>query len=154
MDVSITRFQATGRFRKSLPKRLIASRAVVPVIVLGALMVFACLHIWQRNYVLELEKQNGQLEGEALRLNDLIKKTNREITDLTRVSRIEQLAFEKFGLQRTSAENIFTIVVEKPEVKREGLDNVIHSLRKLAGNLPIVTESRADTLTVFDTDGH
>ncbi|GEM_PF-1916958 len=152
MDYSVTRYQATGRFSKSFAKRVIASRAIVPALSLTLLMIFACLHIWQRNYVLALERQNGLLEDESGRLNDLIKKTSGEITELTRVSRIEPLATEKLGLQRTNAENIFTIVIEKPQVKREGIDNVLFTLQNLADHLPIVTESKAETLKIFDSN--
>ena len=153
MDVSITRYQATGRFRKTTLKRMIASRGLVPAIVLGIVVVCACVHVWQRNYVLELEKKNVLLEEEKMRLNDLIKKTGREVTELSRLSRIEQVALERLGLQRTSAGNIFRITVEKPEVKREGLDNVFFAVQKLVNNLPVISETKADTLKEFRSDG-
>ena len=86
------------------------------------------------------------------RLKDLIKKTSSEITELTRVSRIEPLATEKLGLQRTNAEDIFTIVIEKPQIKREGIDNLLFTLQNLADHLPIVTESKAETLKIFDSN--
>jgi len=117
-------------------------------------VLFACVHIWQRVYVLGLVKEVGGLEKEREVLTDLSKKTNAEIMDLSRVSRVEQIASRDLGMARTSTENMLTLVVKKsPTIKKQGeLDNVVSSLKKLADNLPVINESRADTMGTIETN--
>jgi len=99
-------------------------------------------------------KEVGGLEKEREVLTDLSKKTNAEIMDLSRVSRVEQIASRDLGMARTSTENMLTLVVKKsPTIKKQGeLDNVVSSLKKLADNLPVINESRADTMVTIETN--
>jgi len=99
-------------------------------------------------------KEVGGLEKEREVLTDLSKKTNAEIMDLSRVSRVEQIASRDLGMARTSTENMLTLVVKKsPTIKKQGeLDNVVSSLKKLADNLPVINESRADTMGTIETN--
>ena len=154
MEISLQRHRSTDRYKKSLGRRLVSSRALIPSLFIAAIILFACLHVWQRVYVFGLVKEVSRLEKESANLDDLLKKTNAEIADLSRLSRVEEVASRELGLGRTKAENMFTLVLKKPEVKRDALDNVVLSLRKLADNLPVLTESKADTINVFDTNGN
>lgn len=154
MKISLQRYQSTDKFRKSWSKRLVSSPALIPILFVAVFVLFACIHIWQRVYVLGLVKEVGALEKDREVLTDLLKKNNAEIMDLSRVSRVEQIASSDLGMTRTSAENMMTLVIKKPPVvKKQGeLDNVVSSLKKLADNLPVINESRADTLGTFETD--
>jgi cell division protein FtsL len=120
-----------------------------------SIIVFACLHIWQRVYVLGLVKEIGTIQKERESLVDILKKTNADAAELSRLSRVEPIAAEKLGLGRTSAENLFTLEVKKQEItKRNGIEEVKLSLKKLADNLPVINETKADTINVFENDKH
>jgi len=154
MGISLERYQSTDRLRHSWSKRLVSSRSLIPALFVGVIVLFACVHVWQRVYVLGLVKEIGALEKEGDALNDLVKKTNAEIADLSRVGRVELIASRDLGMERTNSDNVFTLVVKKPEtVKKQGeLDNVYSSLKKLADNLPVINESRADTIGTIEAD--
>ncbi len=154
MKISLQRYQSTDKFRRSWSKKLVSSPALLPILFVVVFVLFACVHIWQRVYVLGLVKEVGGLEKEREVLTDLSKKTNAEIMDLSRVSRVEQIASRDLGMARTSTENMLTLVVKKsPTIKKQGeLDNVVSSLKKLADNLPVINESRADTMGTIETN--
>ncbi|MCX6826929.1 MAG: hypothetical protein NTV06_06670, partial [candidate division Zixibacteria bacterium] len=103
---------------------------------------------------LSLIKEVSKLEKEQAGLTDLLKKTNTEIVDLSRLSRVESVVSQQLGLTRASAQNIFTLVVKKPEIRKDGLDNVVSSLKKLADNLPVITESKAADTIIFENHEH
>lgn len=154
MKISLQRYQSTDKFRRSWSKKLVSSPALLPILFVVVFVLFACVHIWQRVYVLGLVKEVGGLEKEREVLTDLSKKTNAEIMDLSRVSRVEQIVSRDLGMARTSTENMLTLVVKKsPTIKKQGeLDNVVSSLKKLADNLPVINESRADTMGTIETN--
>jgi len=154
VKISLQRYQSTDKFRRSWSKKLVSSPALLPILFVVVFVLFACVHIWQRVYVLGLVKEVGGLEKEREVLTDLSKKTNAEIMDLSRVSRVEQIASRDLGMARTSTENMLTLVVKKsPTIKKQGeLDNVVSSLKKLADNLPVINESRADTMGTIETN--
>ncbi len=154
MNISVQRYQATDKFKKSFSKRLVSSRALVPTLFVAVIIIFACVYIWQRVYVLGLVKEMAALEREREEMTDLLKKTNSEILDLSRVSRIEQIASRDLGMERSRTENMLTLVVKKPQIvkKQDELDNVVLSLKKLAENLPVMNESKADTVGNLNND--
>jgi hypothetical protein len=154
MNVSLPRYRSTGKLRKSFRKRIISSPRLIPTLIIVTIVVFACLHIWQRVYVLGLVQEISVVEKERENLTDLLKKTNSDAAELSRLSRMEPIAIEKLGLGRTSAENLFTLEVKKQEITLSGIDNVKNSLKKLADNLPVINETKADTINIFENDKH
>ena len=154
MNVSLPRYRSTGKLRKSFRKRIISSPRLIPTLIIVTIVVFACLHIWQRVYVLGLVQEISVVEKERENLTDLLKKTNSDAAELSRLSRMEPIAIEKLGLGRTSAENLFTLEVKKQEITLSGIDNVKNSLKKLADNLPVINETKADTIHIFENDKH
>jgi cell division protein FtsL len=154
MSVSLPRYRSTGKLRKSFRKRIISSPRLIPTLIIVTIVVFACLHIWQRVYVLGLVQEISVVEKERENLTDLLKKTNSDAAELSRLSRMEPIAIEKLGLGRTSAENLFTLEVKKQEITLSGIDNVKNSLKKLADNLPVINETKADTIHIFENDKH
>jgi cell division protein FtsL len=154
MSVSLPRYRSTGKLRKSFRKRIISSPRLIPTLIIVTIVVFACLHIWQRVYVLGLVQEISIVEKERENLTDLLKKTNSDAAELSRLSRMEPIAIEKLGLGRTSAENLFTLEVKKQEITLSGIDNVKNSLKKLADNLPVINETKADTIHIFENDKH
>lgn len=152
MKISVERYRATDSIRKSLKKRLVSSRTVIPVLVIGSLIVLACLHIWQRVYVMRLVKEVSVLEMENRQLTDIVKKANLEILELSSLSRIEKIAGEQLQMSGTRSENIFTLTFRESPPGPEGLHDVISSLQKVADHLPSLSESNAETIDIFETD--
>ncbi|PKK84138.1 MAG: hypothetical protein CVT49_04900 [candidate division Zixibacteria bacterium HGW-Zixibacteria-1] len=152
MKISVQRYRATGGFRKSLKKRLVSSRTLIPAMIVGSIILLACLHVWQRVYVMGLVKEVSVLEKENNNLKDLVKKSNMEITELSRLSRIEEIATEQLGLTRTGSENLYTLSISRDDYKAEGLDDVVTSLKKIAENLPVLNETKAATNGIFESD--
>ncbi|SYZ72769.1 hypothetical protein TRIP_C20884 [Candidatus Zixiibacteriota bacterium] len=155
LKISVERYRATNKLRQSYFRRLISSKVSVPAMFLLVVITFACLYIWQRVYVMDLAKDISQLEKRKQELTDQLRKASADVAEFSRLSKIEPLAAEKFGLTRTTSGNLFTLEVKRnTEPKRAGLDNVVWSLKKLADNLPVLTESKADTLSYFKSDGN
>jgi cell division protein FtsL len=152
MKISVQRYQATDRLKKSFSRRMVSSRVVLPFLVVIAIILFACFHVWQRVHVLNLGKEISRLEKEKVILNDLLKKSSSDIMELTRVSRIEEIAMGEMGMVRGGTDKMFTLEVKRAEVKKDDLDNVVSSLKKLADNLPVINESKAETAGVFEID--
>jgi cell division protein FtsL len=155
LKISVERYRATNKIKQSFARRLISSRMPLPALFLVVMIMFACLYIWQRVYVMDLAKDIAKMEKQKQELTDQLRKTNADVAEFSRLSRIEPVAAEKFGLARTTSVNLFTLEVKKTsEPERAGLDNVVWSLKKLADNLPVLSESKADTLSYFKKDGN
>jgi cell division protein FtsL len=139
--------------RHSLKKRIVSSKSLIPALFVTSLILLACLHVWQRVYVMGLVKEVSTLKTENGRLKDLVKKANMEVIELSRLSRIEKIAGEKLGLSKSDTENLFTLSLGDRGFQPEGLEEVVTSLKKIADNLPVLNESRAETDGVFDSNG-
>jgi len=152
MKISVQTYRATDSIRNSLRKRLVSSRTLAVTIIVGSFILLACLYIWQRVYVLNLVREVSTLEKEKVDLKDLLKKTEIEVTELSRLNRIEPIAIAQLGLMRTGTENLYTLTPRKVEKKLEGIDEVVAALKKIADNLPILNETKASTDSIFEFD--
>ena len=101
---------------------------------------------------MELTSEVRDLKKEKERLTDLVIKTESEISDLSRLSRIESIAVEKLALERGKAENIYTLLEKESRKDPEDLERLYLSLKKVAKNLPMVTETRAEAQDIFKFD--
>ncbi len=129
-----------------------SSGSFISTLVVVALVLFACTHIWQNVYILNLSTEVGTLKQEKNQIKDLIKKNQAEINDLCRHSRIEQLAFDKFKLRQTASENMFTLVSKRKFSKNYQFADLISSFQKVADHFPVITESKAEGKEIFDFD--
>jgi len=152
MKISVQRYRATDILRNSLKKKLVSSRSIIPALFVGSIIILACLHVWQRVYVMGLVQEVSVLEKENKSLKDIVKKTDMNIVELSRLSHIEPLAAEKLGLSKKGAENTFTLSLSGTEFKSEGLGEVVTSLRKIADNLPVLNETKAETSEIFESN--
>lgn len=150
MKISVQRYRATNKLRNSLKRQLVSSRYMVPALIVLTLVLLPCINIWQRVYVLNLVQEVSALENEHTRLNDLLKKAHADEVELSRLSRIEKLATEQLGLARVNSENMYTLRIDNKYLQPEGIDEVVQSLKKFADNLPVLTESHAETGDIFD----
>lgn len=152
MKISVQRYRATGTIRNTLKKRLVSSKTLIPTMIVGSIILLACLHVWQRVYVMGLVKEVTVLEKENNNLKDLLKKSDMEVTELSRLSRIEEIATGQLGLTRTGSENLYTLSINKDNNKTTGLDDMVTSLKKIADNLPVLNETNAATNDIFEAN--
>jgi cell division protein FtsL len=152
MKISVARYRATSNLRKTFGKRIVSSKLLIPIIFTASIIILACLQVWQRVYVIGLVSEVSRYENENRKLTDLYKKIQMENIELSRLSRIEKIAAEKFGLEKTGAQNLFTLQLPESSFQDDGLDAVVTSLKKIADNLPVINETKAETIDIFDTD--
>ncbi len=139
----------TGHRRK---KSFFSSGSFITTLVVAALVLFACTHIWQNVYILNLSTEVSALKKEKNLIKDLIKKNQVEINDLCRHSRIEPLALDKFKLRQTASENMFTLVSKRKFSETNRFADLIGSFKKVADHFPVITESKAETKEIFEFD--
>ena len=132
-------------------KRL-SSSSFLTILIVVTLVLFACTHIWQNVYILNLSSEVGALKKEKNQIKDLIKKNKVDINDLCRHSRIEQLALDKFNLRQTSSEKMFTLVSKRKFLETYRFADLMSSFKKVADHLPVITESKAEGKEIFDFD--
>lgn len=152
MRTSDIKYRPRRRSANKGVRRIFSSGPLVPVLVIVALVLFACTLVWQRVYILNLSTEVGELKKEENQLIDLIKKNELEINDLCRRSRIEKFAGEQLGLQQTASENLFTLVSERKFTESNKFADMLSSLKKVAEHLPVVSESKAETKDIFEFD--
>lgn len=153
MNNSILRYRSTGTTKNSIGKRIVSSKSLVPILFVVSIIFLACLQIWQRVYVIGLVKEVSLYEKENKQIKDLIKKAELENIELSRLSRIEPMVAESLGLAKTSAVNLFTLQLEQePAPPITGIGEVVFSLKKIADNFPVINETRAETVEIFETD--
>jgi len=150
MKISVARYRATASLKKTLKRRLVTSRSIIPILFAVSLILFACLFIWQRVYVMGLVQEVSTLRTTNNKLSDLVKKNSLKNVDLSRLSRIEKLAYDNFKMAATTAGNSFTLTAGNRRARNSGLDEMVESLKKFADNLPVLTESNAATSDIFD----
>lgn len=150
MRVSVERYRATNKIKKSLLKQLVSSRFIVPALVLATMVLLPCILVWQNVYVMNLVGEVSALEQDNKKLDDALKKKRSEIIDLSRLSRIEEIAVRDLKMSPVKSENMYTLTVNQSIDVNDGLDEVFESLKKFADHLPVVSESKAATEDIFD----
>jgi cell division protein FtsL len=152
MKSSILRYRATGYIKNSFGKKIVSSKSFIPILFAVSIILLSCLHVWQRVYVIGLVQEVSHVEKENKILTDKLKKAEIEKIELSRLSRIEKVANEKFGLEKTGARNLFTLQLDGNGSEPEGIGEVITSLKKIADNFPVLNETKAETIGVFELD--
>jgi len=125
---------------------------MAPVSIIALLIVFACLHIWQQVHIMNVSREVTDLKKENSRLEDLLKKSNADIAELSRLSRIEKLAADEMGLVRTPSENLYTIIMDNSYGEYSGFSDLVQTLQKVAEHMPVLSESKAETTDIFGSD--
>lgn len=141
-----------SKVRKTVAERYLSRKRFFPFLFVTTLILFACAHVWQQVYTLELSTEVRGLEKENSKLNDLLKKRRAEIVELTRLSVIEKVASEKVHLRRTASENLFTLIRDDSYRETEGIENLMTALKKVADNMPVVNETHAESKDFFEFD--
>ncbi len=152
MKTSDSKYRPRRRTGPRRKKSIFSSGSFITTLVVAALVLFACTHIWQNVYFLNLSTEVSALKKENNLITDLIKKNQVEINDLCRHSRIEQLALDKFKLRQTASENMFTLVSKRKFSETNRFADLLGSFKKVADHFPVITESKAETKEIFEFD--
>lgn len=150
MKVSVQRYRHAGNLKNALRRRIVSSKLFIPILFGASVILLACLLVWQRVYVIGLVGEVAQYEKENRQLKDLLKKEEIESIELSRLSRIEKIAGERLGLQKIGAQNIYTLYLDRGYSEQEGLGEIVASLKKIADNLPVLSETNAETIQILE----
>lgn len=144
MARSIRKFKETLEMRSGILTRF-RSHQFFSIGLMGtALLLVACIHIWQRVHVIHLVKETGDLRVENRQLVDDTKKIFTEVSALSMASRIERCATDSLGLQQVSADRLYTIMREQEKPKQQDeLASVATSIKRVADYFPVLSEAQA-----------
>ncbi len=150
MKVSVQRYRDARNLKNALRRRIVSSKLFIPILFGVSMILLACLLVWQRVYVIGLVGEVAQYEEENRQLKDLLKKAEIESIELSRLSRIEKIAGERLGLEKIGAQSIYTLNLDRDYSEQESLGEIIASLKKIADNLPVLSETNAETIQILD----
>jgi cell division protein FtsL len=144
MEKSLRKFKETLELRAVLTRR-IRSHPYFPMFAIGAiLLMIACLHVWQRVYVITLVDEVAELRTEQRDLVDQLRKVRADNAALSMASRIQAYAADSLGLRQISADRLYTLVRDdEAELKDTELAMMFSSLRRVAEFFPVVAETEA-----------
>ena len=144
MGRSLRKFKETVEIRSLLLHRVRSHRYFPAAVVASVLLAAACVHIWQRVVVIGLVKEVSQLERENRSLVDDAHKLRTELAALTMASRIEQYAIDSLGLNRVSADRLYTLIPEAAgNAPVDEWATMLTSISRVADHLPAISEARA-----------
>ena len=144
MKKAIRKFNETVEMQSSIFNRIKSNRYFPFALLSVFLLMAACIHIGQRGQGLDLVHDVSLLKIENRELVNDLRKVNSEIATLSKVSRIEQYAFDSLGLIKIDAEKLFTLVrprEDKPEV--DNIAMVMTAIQRVATYIPSVSETQA-----------
>lgn len=146
MARSLRKFKETVEMRAGLFQRIRTHRHCSTGLVLAALVVVACIHIWQRVHVIRLSQEVGGLRQENRNLIDATKKVRSEVAALSMGSRIEVYAADSLGLLPVTADRL--VIIDRDRSKQQDsvdeLGNVLTSIKRVSDYLPVLSEAKAE----------
>lgn len=145
MKRTIRKFKETVEIRSSFLNRVRSSRYFPLALLVIVFLAAACVHVWQRVRVLDLVYEVSLLKHENRELTDDIRKVYSDIAALSVSSRVETYAADTLGLVMVPPERLYTLEHrhQGPAVA-DGLDMVLAAVKRMAGHLPVVEETRAN----------
>jgi hypothetical protein len=145
MARSLRQFKETVEMRSGTLGKLRSSRHLSTAIMLSALVLVACVHIWQRVHVIHLAQNVGALREDNRLLVDATKKIRSEVAALSMTTRIETYAADTLGLKPITAERLVVIKRENQvEEKKDEFSTVLSSIQRVADYLPELSEAQAE----------
>ena len=145
MGRAVRQFKETVDFRSLLLTRVRSHRYFPATVVMAALLMVACLHVWQRVRVIKLVKDVAELRETNRDLVDVARKMHNDIAALSMATRIEGYATDTLGMQPVAADRLFTLVRERDkDVPRDELATMLSSIQRVAKYLPALTETGAN----------
>lgn len=157
MARSVRKFTETVELRSLFFKRLKSHRHFPSIVITLAILIGACIHIWQRVDVMSLVTEVTALEKENMALIDATHKIQTDLVTLTMASRIESYAIDTLSLQRVRPDRLYTLVPEtSDEFATDRFATMISSILRVVEYIPVVTEVQAASQELqpimFETD--
>jgi cell division protein FtsL len=147
MADSVRKFKETIEIQSGWLTRIRQHRHFGIALISAALIFVACVHIWQRVYVIRLVQEVDALKGQNAILVDETKKAKMDVAALTRATRITTCAAESLGLQPISVDRLYTISLQMEETaptdSTDELAAVVSSIKRVADYLPVMSEAKA-----------
>lgn len=151
MKKAVRRFKETVEFESSILNSIRSHRYFSVTVLVCALLLAACVHIWQRVKVMELVREVSYLKRENASLLDDKKKLCSEIASLSMASRIERYASDSLGMRRVSADRLFTLIPKREKIaERDDLELMFSAIKRVADYVPVVSQARANASGVED----
>ncbi|MEW6051261.1 MAG: cell division protein FtsL [Candidatus Zixiibacteriota bacterium] len=140
----VRKFKETLEMRETPLTRLRSHPYFSIGLVLFAVLLVACVHIWQRVHVIRLVREVGDLAAENRSLVDATKKVQTEIAALSMASRIESFAADSLALAPIAPDRVFTLVRElRDSTRPDEFAEMITSIKRVTEYLPVLTETQA-----------
>lgn len=144
MQKTVRQFKEMLDIKGSIYNRLRANRFMPYVLLAFAILMAACVHIWQRVHVIELVKEVSQLTKEQTRLDDELKKVNSDIATLSMESRIEKFAKDTLGMIPVPADQLYTLVPnESYSYKKDDFHSMLAAIKRVTDYVPRPSENSA-----------
>ncbi len=147
MADSVRKFKETVEIQSGWLTRIRQHRHFGLALVSAALLMVACVHIWQRVHVIHLVQEVDGLKSQNAILVDETKKAKMDVAALTRATRISVCAAESLGLQPITVDRLYTISMEvKPQQVADSSDelaSMMSSIKRVADFMPVVSEAKA-----------
>ena len=145
MKRAMRKFSETVQIRSSLFNRLRSHRYAQAGLLVTAILLAACVHIWQRVCVLDLVQEVSILRREHAELVDDMRKTNSDIASLSCSARIEQYAVDSLGLVRITTDRLFTIVSKRTEdTELDDMSRLVSAIKRVTTYMPTISQSEAN----------
>jgi len=145
MKEAVRKFKETVEIRSSVLNRLRSHRYFYVGLLVGAILLACCFHVWQRVRVIRLVKETSHLRAEKKSINDNYKKVCSDIAALSMSARIENYARDTLGMIPVKADHLYTLVKNKkePSLPDDELMVMFSAVKRIAKYMPVVVESKA-----------
>lgn len=144
MKSAVRRFKETIEIRHSVFNRLRSHRYFPVTLLIAALLVASCFHIWQRVKVLGLVTEVSGLQREQAALINELSRVSSDVASLSMASRVEKYAIDSLGMEPVGAERMFMLVRrEAATTETDELQRMFSAARRLADYVPVLSQSRA-----------
>ncbi len=142
---SVRKFKETNEIRSLLFKRIQSHRYTPIALIATAILLAACVHVWQRVVVIRLVREVSIMQREHAELVDDAQKVQSKIAALSMSARVESYAVDSLGLRPVAPDQLYTLVPEASgEIRGDELATVMSSIRRVAEYLPVLSETRAE----------
>lgn len=145
MKEAVRKFKETIEIKSSVLNRLRSHRYFSITLLVGAILLACCFHVWQRVRVIRLVQETSRLRTEKKSINDNYKKVCSDIAALSMSARIENYAQDTLGMIPVEADHLYTLIKneKEPVLNDNELMVMFSAVKRIARYMPVVVESKA-----------
>lgn len=144
MKRSVRQFKETLDLQQGKLQRLRSNPYLPAGLLLCALSLVACLHVWQRVHVLRLVGEVEQLTVDQQLLQDETRKLQVEVATLSMASRIQTYAADTLGMRPIQTERPLLLERRDTVIRRSNdFQTMLASLQRVVDYLPVLSEATA-----------